>query len=140
MFKKLLINLANKYLTNSELKKILLSKDVILPLQGVNFETSELVNLWGEITSKYPLVEKYIAYRKNLLLQQMFVDKDKEFLEGAISELVLLESLINAFKNAETINRVSYSQIINEKNKTPEDIERSKLKLKEYYGFKEKTK
>jgi hypothetical protein len=24
-------------------------------------------------------------------------------------------------------------------NKTPEDIERSKLKLKEYYGFKEKV-
>jgi hypothetical protein len=140
MFKKFLINLVNRYLTNSELKKILLSKDVVLPLQGVNFETSELVNLWGEITNKYPLVEKYIAYRKNLLLQQMFVEKDKEFLEGSISELVLLESLINAFKNREATNMVSSDWSTKKENKTPEDIERSKLKLKEYYGFKEKIK
>jgi hypothetical protein len=139
MFKKFLINLVNRYLTNSELKKILLSKDVVLPLQGVNFETSELVNLWREIINKYPFVEKYIAYRKNLLLHQMFVDKDKEFLEGAISELVLLESLINAYKNREATNMVSSDWSTKKENKTPEDIERSKLKLKEYYGFKEKV-
>jgi len=123
-----------------DLRKILLAKDVILPLEGVGFETSELIQLWGQIAQKYPLVEKYIAYRKNLLLQQMFVEEEKEFLEGAISELVLLESLINSYKSKEQSRLVSFGNYSNEGTRTPEDIERAKLKLKAYYGFETKTK
>lgn len=95
VFKNIIKKLAKRYLSCRELTE-LLWKDVFFHSEKVNWEDAQ--HLFTNIFIKYPDFRKYILLRKSQLLNSLF-EEDKNYIQGAINELSIMENLYNPQEN-----------------------------------------
>lgn len=87
-----------KFFKTHDLEKEIIKRKFIFPEV---FSWEEANEIWKKIKSENPRIEKYINFRKNILLQSLFTS-NKDYVEGAIGELILLEKLINQSSEYDT--------------------------------------
>jgi hypothetical protein len=86
-----MLNFLLKFFDTKDLEKEIIKRKFIFP-EIFSWEDAE--DLWKKVKNDNPQIEKYINFRKNILLQSLFTS-NKDYVEGAIGELTLIEKLLN---------------------------------------------
>lgn len=89
VFKKIIKKLARKLLNDKEILE-LLRKSILFQSEKIDWE--ETKDLFTKIFNENPKFRDYILLRKSSLLNGLF-DDDKNYIQGAIDELTIMENL-----------------------------------------------
>ena len=122
----MLKSLILKFLSESDLRTELVKRNFIVPSEIDDFRTEEIEEMWKKIFNQFPLLLKWIKFRKNQLLNFLLTtdeDRAKNILRGALSEWELIERFSQNVSNYPFEMKQNYVE--EEKN-----IEEIKEKLK----------
>jgi hypothetical protein len=102
MLKEIIKKLAKKILTEREIKSLL--KETIFIYPDV-FSLDDARNLITKIFRENPKFRDFILFRKSQLLNSALTE-NKEYIQGALGELLFLESLEDKFSENNSTQQV----------------------------------